>query len=52
MRRILSALLFAAIAGAAFIAPQAIAQDKVKMGLFIASSAMPYFIARERGSAE
>ena len=49
MRRILSALLFAAIAGAAFIAPQAIAQDKVKMGLFIASSAMPYFIARERG---
>lgn len=25
------------------------AQDKVKMGLFIASSAMPYFIARERG---
>jgi NitT/TauT family transport system substrate-binding protein len=25
------------------------AQDKVKMGLFIASSAMPYFIAKERG---
>jgi NitT/TauT family transport system substrate-binding protein len=25
------------------------AQDKVKMGLFIASSAMPYFIAAERG---
>jgi len=25
------------------------AQEKVKMGLFIASSAMPYFIARERG---
>ena len=30
-------------------APNAVAQDKVKMGLFIASSAMPYFIARERG---
>ncbi len=27
----------------------AFAQDKVKMGLFIASSAMPYFIAKERG---
>ncbi len=25
------------------------AQDKVKMGLFIASSAMPYFIAKDRG---
>lgn len=25
------------------------AQDRVKMGLFIASSAMPYFIANERG---
>jgi NitT/TauT family transport system substrate-binding protein len=30
-------------------APGALAQDKVRMGLFIASSAMPYFIARERG---
>ncbi len=30
-------------------APVAIAQDKVKMALFIASSAMPYFIANERG---
>jgi len=29
--------------------PAAFAQDKVKMGLFIASSAMPYFIANERG---
>lgn len=27
----------------------ALAQDKVKMGLFIASSAMPFFIASERG---
>ncbi len=27
----------------------AFAQDKVKMGLFISSSAMPYFIAKERG---
>ena len=27
----------------------ATAQDKVKMGLFIASSAMPYFIAQDRG---
>ena len=27
----------------------ALAQDKVRMGLFIASSAMPYFIAAERG---
>jgi NitT/TauT family transport system substrate-binding protein len=28
---------------------QAQAPDKVKMGLFISSSAMPYFIAKERG---
>ena len=28
---------------------QAQTRDKVTMGLFIASSAMPYFIARERG---
>lgn len=27
----------------------ALAQDKVRMGLFISSSAMPYFIAKERG---
>ena len=25
------------------------AQQKMKMGLFIASSALPYFIAKERG---
>ena len=38
-----------ALAASAALAPNAFAQDKVKMGLFIASSAMPYFIARERG---
>jgi NitT/TauT family transport system substrate-binding protein len=38
-----------ALAASAAAAPHAVAQDKVKMGLFIASSAMPYFIARERG---
>lgn len=37
------AVALAAAAGAAA------AQDKVKMGLFIASSAMPYFIAVDRG---
>lgn len=31
------------------LAGAAQAQDKVKMGLFIASSAMPYFIAQDRG---
>lgn len=42
--------MFAAAALAAGLggAP-AQAQDKVKMGLFIASSAMPYFIAADRG---
>jgi len=39
---LLAAAALAATHGAA-------AQDKVKMGLFIASSAMPYFIANERG---
>jgi len=34
--------------GVAFGA-QAQAPDKVKMGLFISSSAMPYFIAKDRG---
>lgn len=38
--------LFAALSSVALGAQ---AQDKVKMGLFIASSAMPYFIANERG---
>ena len=33
----------------ASVAAPAQAQDKVRMGLFIASSAMPYFIAAERG---
>ena len=42
-------LFLSAAIAAATLAPAAQAQDKVKMGLFIASSAMPYFIARERG---
>lgn len=40
---VLGASALVAVSGAAT------AQDKVKMGLFIASSAMPYFIAAERG---
>jgi len=38
----------AALTAGLGVAP-AQAQDKVKMGLFIASSAMPYFIAADRG---
>jgi len=50
MRRLTRLFLYAALAVASAFAPAAHAQqDKVKMGLFIASSAMPYFIARERG---
>ena len=43
--------LIAPLAAAAVLAAPVLAhaQDKVKMGLFIASSAMPYFIANERG---
>ena len=43
-----SILIAAALAAAVCTSP-AQAQDKVKMGLFIASSAMPYFIAVDRG---
>ena len=43
-----SVLISAAVAATLAGVP-AQAQDKVKMGLFIASSAMPYFIAAERG---
>jgi NitT/TauT family transport system substrate-binding protein len=41
----------AIVAGSSIVPSAAEAQtrDKVTMGLFIASSAMPYFIARERG---
>ncbi|HVL35895.1 MAG TPA: ABC transporter substrate-binding protein [Burkholderiales bacterium] len=39
----------AAALAAALACASAQAQDKVRMGLFIASSAMPYFIAAERG---
>ena len=38
-----------AAAAACTLSSAAQAQDKVKMGLFISSSAMPYFIAVERG---
>ena len=48
MIRFKSVLISAALAGGLAAAP-AQAQDKVKMGLFIASSAMPYFIAADRG---
>jgi NitT/TauT family transport system substrate-binding protein len=46
MLRVIKLCALAALALAPLAAP---AQDKVKMGLFIASSAMPYFIANERG---
>lgn len=45
--KIATATLILSVASAYSTAAQA--QDKVKMGLFIASSAMPYFIAKERG---
>ena len=48
MIRFKSVLISAALAGGLAAAPVQ-AQDKVKMGLFIASSAMPYFIAVDRG---
>src|SRR5688500_15250103 len=40
--------LAAAIAAAALAAP-ALAQDKVKVGVFPVSSSLPYFVANERG---
>jgi NitT/TauT family transport system substrate-binding protein len=46
--RFKSVLIGAALA-AGLCASPAQAQDKVKMGLFIASSAMPFFIAADRG---
>ncbi len=48
MIRFKSVLIAAAVASGLAAAPVQ-AQDKVKMGLFIASSAMPYFIAADRG---
>lgn len=45
----LKSMLIAAAVAAGLAATAAQAQDKVKMGLFIASSAMPYFIAADRG---
>ena len=47
LRRLITCV--AVVLTAIAIAAPAVAQDKVKMGLFIASSAMPYFIAKERG---
>ena len=38
-----------ALAAIGVVCNAAFAQDKLKMGLFIASSAMPYFIAKDRG---
>lgn len=49
MRSLKRFFLFAAVAAATALAPAAHAQDKVKMGLFVMSSALPYFIAKERG---
>src|SRR6185295_8672138 len=49
MRRLRRLITCVAVLTAITIAAPAVAQDKVKMGLFIASSAMPYFIAKERG---
>lgn len=51
-RKLTALALGLAIAAGSSLAPrdaEAQARDKVTMGLFIASSAMPYFIARERG---
>ena len=52
-KKILALTVSAAIGSAMALAPtsdaRAQTRDKVTMGLFIASSAMPYFIARERG---
>ena len=51
-RKLAALAVGVAIAVGASVVPasaQAQARDKVTMGLFIASSAMPYFIARERG---
>src|ERR1700744_667906 len=41
--------LLAAILCAAFGATPALAQDKVKVGVFPVSSSLPYFVALERG---
>ncbi len=49
MRSIIRVVAIVALAASSAVCTHALAQDKVKMGLFIASSAMPYFIARERG---
>lgn len=49
MRCIKGITVAVAIAASSIGCNFAYAQDKVKMGLFIASSAMPYFIAKERG---
>lgn len=49
MRSINRVVAIVALAASSAFCNHALAQDKVKMGLFIASSAMPYFIARERG---
>ena len=47
MRSFIKVLAVGAVAvGASF---GAMSQDKVRMGVFISSSAMPYFIAKERG---
>ena len=46
IHRVVAAVALAAVSAVCSLAQ---AQEKVKMGLFIASSAMPYFIARERG---
>ena len=51
-RKLTALALGLAIAAGSAMAPgaaEAQTRDKVTMGLFIASSAMPYFIARERG---
>ena len=51
MRRINIQRAITAVAAVAtsLVCSVAFGQEKVKMGLFIASSAMPYFIAKERG---
>jgi NitT/TauT family transport system substrate-binding protein len=49
MRSISRVIALIALTASSAVCTSLQAQEKVKMGLFIASSAMPYFIAKERG---
>jgi len=49
LKRILCGVAFAAAAAAALGAAPALAQDKVKVGVFPISSSLPFFVARDLG---